>query len=109
MVHQYLEVPAAAPGTWATVETKVAFGSMPSDRPLDVTASFGDGLKTTGQHTLDCLDGYDGDAIYVNIGNEKPVDLRLTNFHPTKPYRVASTGDEKRSEFRDSNEAGTVG
>jgi len=77
VVHQYVEVPAAEPGTWATVETKVELGQMPSGTPLDVTASFGDGLKATGQHTLDCSDEYSGRVVYVQIENEKPVNVRL--------------------------------
>ena len=77
LVHQYLEVSAAEPDGWVTVETKVELGRMPSDTPLDVTASFGDGLKATGQHTLDCSDQYTGDAIYVQIEDETPVNVRL--------------------------------
>lgn len=77
LVHQYLEVPAAEPDEWATVETKVGLGEMPSDTPFDVTASFGDGLQATGQHDLDCSTEYNGDAIYVYIENEQPVNVRL--------------------------------
>lgn len=77
LVEQYLEVAAAESDGWATVETKVALGEMPNDTPLDVTASFGDGLKASGQHTLDCSNGYNGDAIYVLIENEVPVNVRL--------------------------------
>ncbi|MFB6183142.1 MAG: hypothetical protein ABEI96_01190 [Haloarculaceae archaeon] len=77
IVQQYLEVPAAEPDEWATVETKVVLGRMSSETPLDVTASFGDGLKATGQHTLDCSNRYTGDAIYVQIEPENPVNVRL--------------------------------
>lgn len=77
LVHQFVEVPAAEPDGWATVETKVALGEMPNDTPLDVTASFGDGLKASGQHTLDCSNGYNGDTIYVLLENEVPVNVRL--------------------------------
>jgi hypothetical protein len=77
LVRQYLEIAAAEPDAWATVETKIALGEMPIGTPLDVTASFGDGLKATGQHTLDCSDEYNGDAIFVQIEKEKPVNVRL--------------------------------
>jgi len=77
IVQQYLEVPAAEPDGWATVETKIALGRMPDDTPLDVTASFGDGLKATGQHTLECSTQYTGDVVYVQIEPEKPVNVRL--------------------------------
>lgn len=77
LVHQYLEVPPAEPDGWATVETEIALGRMPRDTPLDVTASFGDGLEASGQHTLGCTDQYTGDAVYVQIENEDPVNVRL--------------------------------
>lgn len=48
LVHQYLEVPAAEPNTSATVETKITLGDVSGGTPLDVTASFGDGLEATG-------------------------------------------------------------
>lgn len=76
LVHQYVEVAGAGPDGWAGVETKI--GEMPRGVPLDVTASFGDGLEATGQHTLDCSDQYIGDAIYVYIEPERPVNVRLT-------------------------------
>ncbi|MFB6361231.1 MAG: hypothetical protein ABEH59_07895 [Halobacteriales archaeon] len=78
VVHQYLEIPAAEPDGWATVETEITVGGMSNGSPLDVTASVGD-MKATGQHTLDCADEYNGDVIYVQI--EPEVDgpnLRLT-------------------------------
>ena len=77
LVHQYLEVAAAGPDAWATVETKIELGGMPSATPLDVTASFGDGLRATGQHTMDCADEYSGRAIFVNIEEESTVNVRL--------------------------------
>ncbi|HKJ59366.1 MAG TPA: hypothetical protein VKA37_09060 [Halobacteriales archaeon] len=77
LVHQYLDVGAAEPDQGRTVETKIALGEMPSGTPLDVTASFGDGLKATGQHTLDCSDEYIGKAIYVHIEPEGPVSVSL--------------------------------
>ncbi|SEH42781.1 hypothetical protein SAMN05192561_101948 [Halopenitus malekzadehii] len=78
IVHQYVEVAAATdPDAGVTVETKIALGEMPTNTSLDVTASFGDGLKATGQHTLDCSGEYTGDAIYVQIENETPVNVRL--------------------------------
>lgn len=76
LIHQYMEVAAAEPDGWTTVETEFAPSELPSDTPrLDVTASFGDGLKASGQHELGCPDQYTGDAIYVQI--EKPLDVRL--------------------------------
>ncbi len=77
LVHQYLVVGAAEPDTGTSVETKIALGRMPSGTPLDVTASFGDGLKATDQLTLDCSNEYKGDAIFVNIEPEGPVSVNL--------------------------------
>lgn len=77
LVHQYVEVGAAEADAWATVETKIALGSLPRGAPLKVTASFGDDLEATGQHRLDCTDPYTGRAIYVNIEKEKPVNITL--------------------------------
>lgn len=77
VVHQYVEVGAAESDAWATIETKIALGEIQSGTPLDVTASFGDGLKASGQHTLDCSIEYNGRAIYVQIEKEKPVNVRL--------------------------------
>jgi len=75
LVHQYLEVGAADPNQGTTVETKL--GEMPRGTPLDVTASFGDGLEATGRHTLDCSDEYIGDGMYVYIEPEGPVSVSL--------------------------------
>ena len=77
VVHQYLEVPAAEPDGWATVETKVDLGRLPDDTALDVSASFDDDLEASGQHTLECSETYAGDAVYVQIENETPPNLRL--------------------------------
>ena len=79
LVHQYLEVGAAEPDQGRTVETKIELGEIRSGTPLDVTASFGDGLKATGQHTGDCSDEseYIGKAIYVHIEPEGPVSVSL--------------------------------
>ncbi len=77
IVHQYLDVGAAEPDQGRTVETKITLGEIPKGTPLDVTASFGDGLKATGQHTLDCADEYSGKAIYVHIEPEGPVSVSL--------------------------------
>jgi hypothetical protein len=78
VVHQYLEVGAAEPEAWTTVETEIPPGVIPSGKPLDITASFGDGMEATGQHTLDCAPEYYGRAIYVQIEKERPVNVRLT-------------------------------
>lgn len=96
LVHQYVEVDAAEPDGWTTVETKVALGEMPDDAPLDVTASFGDGLEATGQHTLDCSDGYNGDAVYVQIDAEGDVRLNLACYEKF-PTEEASQGGRNRS------------
>jgi hypothetical protein len=77
LVRQYVEAPAAEPAGWATVETKVDLGRMPDDTPLNVSASFGDDLEASGQHTLECSETYAGDAVYVQIENETPPNLRL--------------------------------
>lgn len=77
VVEQYLEVGPAEPDGWTTVESELSLGRMPSDTPLDVTASFGDGLRASGQHTLDCADQYTGDAVYVQIEQETSVNVRL--------------------------------
>jgi hypothetical protein len=75
VVRQYVEIAAAEPDGWTTVETRIELGEMPSGTRLDVTASFGDGLNTNGPLTLDCSDEYNGDAIYVQI--EKEMNVRL--------------------------------
>jgi hypothetical protein len=76
LVRQYVEVGAAEQDGWTTVETKLSLGEIPSETPLDVTASFGDALKATGRHTLDCSEEYNGRAIFVQL-EEEPVDVRL--------------------------------
>ncbi len=77
VVQQYLDVGAAESDQGMTVETKIELGEMPSGTPLDVTASFGDGLQATGQHTLDCSGEYVGKAIIVHIEPEGPVSVSL--------------------------------
>lgn len=94
LIHQYLELDAAEPD--AGVETKVALGEMPSGTPLDVTASFGDGLEATGQHTLDCSDQYNGRAILVQIEAEGNVRLNL-NCYDEFPSEEASQGGTDQS------------
>ncbi len=76
VVRQYLEVAAAEPDEWETVETEIALGAMPNDTRLDVMASFGDDLEATGSITLDCGTEFDGDAILVQL--EADGNLRLT-------------------------------
>jgi len=66
IVQQYVEIPAAGPDGWATVETESTVDGMPTGAPLDVKASFGD-MTATGQHTLDCSTEYTGPVIYVQI------------------------------------------
>ena len=78
LVNQYLDVGPAALDQGRTVETKIALGEMPRGAPLDVKASFGEGLEATGQHTLECLDQYRGRAVIVNIEPEGPVSVSLT-------------------------------
>ena len=68
-VRQYVEIPAAEPDGWATVETAVTLSGSASGTPLDVTASFGD-MEATGQHTLDCATEYTGEVVYVQIEPE---------------------------------------
>jgi hypothetical protein len=77
VVRQYVEVGAAEPEGWTTVETRIPLGEMPGETPLDVTASFGEDLQATGQHTLDCTEEYTGDAIFVQIEAANPVNVRL--------------------------------
>lgn len=77
VVHQYLSVGAAERDTGTSVETKVALGEMPSGTPLDVTASFGDGLEATDRLTLTCANEYKGNAIFVQIEPEGPVSVSL--------------------------------
>ena len=69
VVHQYLEIPAAEPEGWATVETEITVGGMSDGTPLDVKATFGD-MNATGQHTFDCSKEDEGRVIYVQIEPE---------------------------------------
>ena len=75
VVRQYVEVAAATQDTWGTVETEISLGKMPDDTRLDVTATFGGGLNATGSITLDCSADSNGDAIYVQIEEERNVRL----------------------------------
>lgn len=77
VVNQYLDVGPAAQDQGRTVETKIELGRMPKGAPLDVKASFGEGLEATGQHTLECIDQYSGRAVIVNIEPEGPVSVNL--------------------------------
>lgn len=61
-----------------------------------MTASFGDGLEATGQHTLDCSEGYNGDAVYVQIDAEADVRLILACYDEF-PSKEASQGGIDRS------------
>lgn len=98
LVQQYLEVGAAEPDGGTTVETLFSLGEMSSDTPLDVTASFGEGLQATSQHTLECTGQYTGDAVYVHIENEKPVNVRLNlACYDQFPSDEAVQGDVNRS------------
>lgn len=96
LVRQYVEVGAAEPDAWTTVETEIALGEMPGGTRLDVTASFGDGLEATGPITLDCSDEYNGDVVYVQI--ERPLDLRLNEAcYDEFPSGEAQQGGVSRS------------
>jgi hypothetical protein len=77
LVRQYLEIGAAEPDAWTTVETRVDLGELPSGTRLGVTASFGDGLETHGSMTLDCADlnRFEGDVVYVQL--DADLDLYL--------------------------------
>jgi hypothetical protein len=96
VVHQYVEIPAAEPDGWATVETEITVGAMSAGTPLDVTASFGD-MKTTGQHSLDCSSSeeYTGDVIYVQIEPEvdgTSLDLLLACYDEFPSSEAAQGG-----------------
>ena len=98
LLHQYLEVGAAGPDQGRTVETKIALDEMPGGTPLDVTASFGEGLEATGQHKLECIDRYRGRAIFINIEPEGPVSVSLTlACYDEFPESEASQGGINRS------------
>jgi len=91
VARQYVEVAAAEPDEWATVETEIALGELPSGTRLDVTATFGDGMETNDSIGLDCRPEYSGDAVYVQI--EKPLDLRLNvACYDEFPSKEASQG-----------------
>lgn len=98
IVDQYLDLAAADPDQWATVERKVGFGELPSSTPLDVTASFNDGLEATTQHTLDWSDEDNGAAVHAQLEEVKP---RIVRYYPTCddefPSDEASQGGLNRS------------
>lgn len=96
VVSQYLEVTAAGPDTWGTVETRIALGEMADGTPLDVTASFGDGLTASGRITLDCSDDYAGDVVYVQIQRELNVRLNEACYD-SFPSDEASQGGVNQS------------
>ena len=97
-MHQYLDVGSAQPDQGTTVETKVALDEIPSGTPLDVTASFGEGLKATGQHTLDCSEEYTGRAVFVHIEPEGPVSVSLNlACYDEFPSTEATQGDIDQS------------
>lgn len=77
-VRQYLEVPAAEPDGWATVETKIALGELPDGTRIDVTVWTGDGLKATTSMTLTCSSEYAGDGIYAQL--DASGNLRLNEW-----------------------------
>ena len=79
VVRQYLEIAAAPPDGWTTVETEVALGEMPTGTRLNVTASFGNENKPTESITLDCQPEYSGDAIYVQFEPGRPTNPQLRN------------------------------
>lgn len=96
VVRQYLEVGAAEPDEWTTMETRLPLGEVPGGTRLDVMASFGDGLETDGSITLDCYDQYEGDVVYVQI--EADIDLRLNEAcYDEFPSKEASQGGTNRS------------
>jgi len=75
-VRQYVEVAAAPPDEWTTVETEIALGEMPTGTRLNVTAAFG-GREPTESITLDCQPEYTGDAIYVQFEPDRPINPHL--------------------------------
>ena len=52
VLRQFLEVAAAPPNAWTTVETVVPLGEMPNGTTRDVTASVGDGMENADSITL---------------------------------------------------------
>lgn len=96
VIRQYLEVGAAEPDEWTTVETRVHLGDVPSETSLDVTASFGNGLETNGSITLDCDDQYEGDVIYVQIEADRTLRLNEACYDEF-PSQEASQGGINQS------------
>lgn len=106
LVRQYVEVAAAGPDTWGTVETRIALGEIADGTPLDVTASFGDGLSANGQITLNCSDDYMGDVIYVQI--ERELNVRLNEAcYDEFPSKEASQGKINHSRTLHSRVVGS--
>jgi hypothetical protein len=98
VVRQYVEVAAAPPDEWTTVETEIALGEMPTGTRLVVTASFGDGREPTESITLDCHPEYKGDAIYVQFEPESPTNPQLRNpCYDEFPSAEASRGEANQS------------
>jgi hypothetical protein len=92
VVRQYLEVGAAEPDGWTTVETEISFGGLPRGTRLAVTASFDDDLEERGSITLNCTDEYDGEGIYVQI--DADLDLGLNEWcYDEFPSAEARQGD----------------
>lgn len=91
VVRQYLEVGAAEPDGWTTVETEITLSELPRGTRLAVMASFDDGLEERGSITLNCNDEYDGEGIYVQI--DAGLDLRLNEWcYDEFPSREARQG-----------------
>jgi len=98
VAHQYVEVAAALPDEWTTVETELALGEMPTGTRLDVTASFGDGREPTESITLDCQPEYTGDSIYVQFEPDRPTNPQVTNpCYDEFPSAEASQGGINQS------------
>ena len=96
LIRQYVEVAAAGPDTWGTVETRVALGSIADGTSLDTTASFGDGLTANGQITLNCSDEFTGTVLYIQI--EAELNVRLNEAcYDEFPSEEASQGGINRS------------
>jgi len=94
---QSLEVAAAPPDAWTTVETVVPLGVMPNGTTLDVTASFGDGMENAHSITLGCQ-AYEGDAIAVEFEPEGEINPRLCTWcHDEFPSEEASGVGTDRS------------
>jgi len=97
VIRQYMEVSAAPPDEWTTVETEVALGEMATGTRLDVTAAF-DGREPTQSITLDCHPEYTGDAIYVQFESGRPISPKVSNpCYDEFPSSEASQGGINQS------------